>query len=92
MHIHRLFKRGELAAISREALRDVPRDTRQLTLAFMAAKGLDTGDHVLAKAVSYRLIHVQRIQARNGKNVETPKFMPVSGFDSCSSRHEASCA
>ena len=42
--IHRLFKRGELGAISREALKDGPRNTRELAQAVMAAKGLDTGD------------------------------------------------
>ena len=67
--IHRLFKRGELAAISREALKDGPRDTRELAQAVMATKGLDTGDRVLAKAVSYRLIHVLRLQGRGGKIV-----------------------
>ena len=71
--IHRLFKRGELAAISREALRDGPRNSRELAQAVMAAKGLDTGDRVLAKAVSYRLIHVLRIQARTGKIVGAGK-------------------
>ena len=67
--MHRLFKRGELAAISREALKDGPRNTRELALSVMAAKGLDTGDKVLAKAIAYRLIHALRIQARNGKIV-----------------------
>jgi hypothetical protein len=33
----------------------------------MKAKGLDTGDKVLAKAIAYRLIHALRIQARIGK-------------------------
>ena len=67
--IHRLFKRGEMAAICREALRDGPRNTRELALAVMAAKGLEAGDKVLAKAVAYRLIHVLRLQARGGKIV-----------------------
>lgn len=67
--IHRLFKRGELAAISREALKAGPRNTRELAQAVMAAKGLDTGDKVLAKGVAYRLIHVLRLQARGGKIV-----------------------
>jgi|SRR5579863_9219927 len=67
--IHRLFKRGELAAISREALKGGPRNTRELAQAVMAAKGLDTGDKVLAKGVAYRLIHVLRLQARGGKLV-----------------------
>ena len=71
--IHRLFKRGEMATISREALKDGPRNTRELAQAIMAAKGLDTGDKVLAKGVAYRLIHVLRIQARNGKIVGAGK-------------------
>jgi len=37
---------------------------RQLALHVMKAKGLDAADKVLAKAISYRLIHVPRIQAR----------------------------
>jgi hypothetical protein len=32
----------------------------------MAAKGLDTGDKVLAKAVAGRLIHALRQQCRRG--------------------------
>jgi hypothetical protein len=44
-------------------------DTRQLALVVMAARGLDTGDKVLAKAVAYRLIHILRLQARGGKIV-----------------------
>jgi len=67
--IYRMFKRGEMAAICREALASGPQNTRQLALVVMKAKGLDTGDRVLAKAVSYRLIHALRIQARIGKIV-----------------------
>ena len=33
LDIHRLFKRGELAAISREALKESPRNTRELAQA-----------------------------------------------------------
>ena len=72
--IHRLFKRGEMATISRDALKDGPRNTRELAQAIMAAKGLDTGDKVLAKGVAYRLIHVLRIQARNGKIVGMGRY------------------
>jgi hypothetical protein len=67
--IRRLFKRGEMAAISREALKTGPKNTRQLSALILEAKGLDAGDKVLAKAVSYRLIHALRIQARIGKIV-----------------------
>ena len=62
-----MFRRGEMAAICQEALTAGPLNTRQLGVAVMKAKGLDTGDKVLAKAISYRLIHVLRIQARIGK-------------------------
>ena len=67
--IYRLFQRGEMVAICREALTTGPLNTRQLSQAVMKAKGLDIGDKVLAKAIGYRLIHALRIQARNGKIV-----------------------
>jgi hypothetical protein len=33
----------------------------------LAAKGLDSGDRVLAKSVAERLIHALRMQAKRGK-------------------------
>lgn len=65
--IYRMFKRGEMAAICREALQTGPRNTRELAQDVMKAKGLDTGDKVLAKAIAHRLIHALRVQARTGK-------------------------
>jgi hypothetical protein len=67
--IYRMFKRGEMVDICRQSLADGPLNTRQLSQAVLKAKGLDTGDKVLAKAISYRLIHALRIQARTGKLV-----------------------
>jgi hypothetical protein len=64
-----LFKRGEMVAVAREALAGGPQNTRQLSSAVLKAKGLDPGDHVLAKAIGKRLIHALRIQARGGKIV-----------------------
>jgi hypothetical protein len=64
-----LFKRGEMVAIAKAALADGPQNTRQLAGAVLKAKGLDPGDRVLAKAISHRLIHGLRIQARGGKIV-----------------------
>jgi hypothetical protein len=52
--IHRCFKRGEAINLCKEALVGSPLNTRQLALMVMAAKGLDTGDNVLAKAVAGR--------------------------------------
>ena len=59
--IHRLFKRGEMAAICREALKTGPKNTRELAALILEAKGLDTGDKVLAKGIAYKLIHALRI-------------------------------
>lgn len=65
--IHRCFRRGEAIALCKEALAaHGPLNTRQLALKVMAAKGLDTGDKVLAKAIAGRLIHALRQQWRRG--------------------------
>ena len=50
-NIHRLFKRGEPGRDQPGNPKGRPRNTRELPQAVMAAKGLDTGDRVLAKAV-----------------------------------------
>jgi hypothetical protein len=67
--IYRMFKRGEMVAICKAALAKGPMNTRQLSAVLLSAKGLDASDKVLAKAISYRLIHALRIQARSGKLV-----------------------
>jgi hypothetical protein len=63
---HRLFARGELMALCKDALASGPRTTKELALAVMKAKGLDTGDKVLAHAMALRLIHALRQQWRRG--------------------------
>jgi hypothetical protein len=65
--INGLFKRGEMVAIAKAALASGPQNTRQLSAVLLKAKGLDPADKVLGKAISHRLIHALRIQARNGK-------------------------
>lgn len=65
--IHRVFKRTEKIELCREALAGGPKTTKELALALMAAKDLDTGDRVLAKAVANNLIHSLRMQERRGK-------------------------
>jgi hypothetical protein len=67
--IYRMFKRGEMVAICKAALAKGPMNTRQLSAVLLNAKGMDAADKVLAKAISYRLIHALRIQARTGKLV-----------------------
>ena len=55
--IKRLFRYGELATLSKEALQDGPKDTRELARYVMTAKGMDTGDRVLASAVAQRMVN-----------------------------------
>ena len=64
--IHRLYKRGEMIALCKEALAQGPMTTRELAIHIMKHKGLDDGDKVLAKAIAYRLIHALRQQCRRG--------------------------
>ena len=47
--VYRLFKRGEPMITCKDALASGPKSTRELALAVMKSKGLDTGDRVLAK-------------------------------------------
>ena len=66
---YRLFKRGEPWAICHAALTEAngPLDTRELSLALMRAKGMDTADSVLAKGLTNRLIHSLRMQEGRGR-------------------------
>jgi hypothetical protein len=63
---HRLFARGELMTLCKDALASGPKTTKELALHVMKAKGLDTGDKVLAHAMALRLIHALRQQWRRG--------------------------
>lgn len=66
--LHRLFKRGEMSKIAREALeREGPLSTTELAERIMAAKGFGTGNHVLRKAVAFRLVHALRLAEKAGK-------------------------
>ncbi len=70
---HRLMKRGEPTELCKEALASGPKSTRELALHVMEAKGLDTGDKVLAKAVAAQLIHSLRMQSLRGRIVRDGK-------------------
>ena len=66
--VHRLFRHRELGGLCLQALaKNGPQDTRELALHAMRAKGLDTGDAVLAKAVAPRVIHALRMQLKRGE-------------------------
>lgn len=62
----RVFARGEPMKLCKEALASSPKSTKELALHVMAAKGLDTGDKVLAHAMATRLIYALRQQWRRG--------------------------
>jgi hypothetical protein len=63
---HRLFVRGELMKLCKEALASGPKTTKELALHVMTAKGFDAGDKVMARALASRMIHALRQQWRRG--------------------------
>jgi hypothetical protein len=71
MDLNRLFKRGEVFAICRQALEAAPDglDTRELSLAVIHAKGMDGGDAVLRKAINYRIVQAMRMQELRGQAI-----------------------
>lgn len=75
MSIVRVFKRGEIFVICKEALAQAPAgmDTRELALAVLRAKGMDEGDAVLRKAVAWSIINVMRAQHQRGKIADAGK-------------------
>ena len=62
MNLARLFPRLELPRLAKEALQAAPAglSTVAIALAIMTAKGLDTGDRHLRKAVAYKVVQVVR--------------------------------
>src|SRR4051812_36724633 len=75
---HRLFKRGEPIALCKEAKAGGPKTTRELAHHVTRAKGLDTGDKVLAKGIGSQLIHALRMQAQRKAIVLVGKRNGVS--------------
>jgi hypothetical protein len=60
--------------LCKDALASGPKTTKELALIVMAAKGLDTGDKVLARAMATRMIHALRQQRRWGSLDEEGKI------------------
>lgn len=66
--LHRMFKRGEVINICKAALaKEGQLDTRELARRVMEAKGLDTGDRVLARTLALRIVQALRQQEKRGK-------------------------
>jgi hypothetical protein len=66
LDLSRVFRRGETTDLCLGALKSGPLDTRELSLVVMAAKGLDTSDRVLCKAVALRIVQTLRMRQRRG--------------------------
>lgn len=65
--IHRLFRRGEMTAICKQALQqEGPLDTRELALRVVRAKGMDENDRILRKTIALRIVQALRLQERRG--------------------------
>lgn len=72
--LHRLFKRGEMSKIARDAMAaEGPLSTTELAERIMTAKDFDLGNHILRKAVAYRLVHALRLAERAGKLADAGK-------------------
>jgi hypothetical protein len=61
-----MLARGELIKLCKEALARGPKTAKELALQVMAAKGLGTGNKVLAQAMAAQLIHTLRQLWRRG--------------------------
>jgi hypothetical protein len=66
--IGRLWKRGEIVTVCREALaKEGPLDTRELALRVIKAKGLDECDKVMRQTVAFRIVQALSIAEKRGK-------------------------
>jgi hypothetical protein len=80
--LHRIFARGEMMRLCKDALATGPKTTKELSLIVMAAKGLDTGDKVLARAMATRMIHALRQQGAGAVSMGTERSR-ARGFGPC---------
>jgi hypothetical protein len=69
----RLFKRGEIVTICKAALKGGPLDTRELALAVIKAKGMDSKDAVLRRSIAFRIVQAMSLQAKRGKVTKAAK-------------------
>jgi hypothetical protein len=68
LSIARMFKRGEIFALCKEALVGASEglDTRELALALIRAKGMDENDKILRKAIGFRIVQAMLRQEMRG--------------------------
>lgn len=71
--VHRLFKRGEIVILCKEALaKHGPMDTCELSHYVMEAKGF-VEDNELRKTIAYRIVQALRLQAKRRAIEMLPK-------------------
>lgn len=65
--IHRLFRRGEMTTICKQALQhEGPLDTRELAVRVIRTKGMDEDDRLLRKTIAFRIVQALRLHERRG--------------------------
>jgi hypothetical protein len=65
--LHRVFKRGEITTICRDALAaEGPLDTRELAVRVLRAKGMNEGDKALRRALAYKIVNALAKQVQRG--------------------------
>jgi hypothetical protein len=84
--LNRLLRRGETARLCLDAIKNEgPLDTRELTKRVMAAKGLNDGDKILARAIALRIVQTLRLKrttldgTEKRKGVSVWRFKPFCG-------------
>jgi hypothetical protein len=79
MDLHRLFRRGETWALCKAALaKNGPMTTKELSVDLMRARGLESGDVIMARALGMRLVKSLRRQELRGQLVLDRKRKGVS--------------
>jgi hypothetical protein len=76
MNLSRLFPRHELPRLTREALAASPAgvSTKAIAAHVIAAKGLDSSDRHLRKAIAYKVVQIMRRMERQRKVVRKGKM------------------
>ena len=75
MNMHRLFKRGDLWKLARQALEasQAPLTTREIAEHVIRERGLDQRDKALRKAITYKLVQALTMQWKRGAVVSEGK-------------------
>lgn len=68
MSMDKVFARGEVFAVCKKALEDVPGglDTRQLAVILLKAKGLDADDRILRRNIAYNIVQIMGNRLKRG--------------------------